>query len=386
MHPLPQTKLQIRLLRSQVHGGVHDKYNVNNKMKQGQIQVTFNWVYVLIAGAVILMFFIGLVVRQQSISEERLAVDVIEIMESIFTGAEVSEKTKNVIDTSGLVDYTFYFSCFDKVTEYGIEGTSAGIQNNVDSIFTPNTLQTAELIAWSLPYNLPYKITDFLFITSSNTKYVVLGQTPFALEFIDSTKEFNVEQGLEELEAGDNYQFRIIDTTGVEIQDGRKTPSALRDVNDDRVTAVSFTGSEGGTRVEYFQKQGITWRSQGRPMPIVSLGGKRDAAKYAAIFAGSAEMYWCGMQKAFTRLQNINKIQAAKLQTFETFYENQTFGSCLGYISGSIDQNMKQPLLLQPSQAEFCSRQQQCQDLLESSAKIQEVNDLMRGGSCTPIY
>ena len=57
--------------------------------KKAQIQVTFNWVYILIAGAVILLFFIGIVVKQKAVSEENLATDVVRVMESIFTGAGV---------------------------------------------------------------------------------------------------------------------------------------------------------------------------------------------------------------------------------------------------------------------------------------------------------
>ena len=92
-----------------------------NKTKKGQIQVTFNWFYVLIAGGVILLFFFGIVMKQQKVSEENLAYDVVRIMESIFTGAGVSEKTKNFIDTSGLVDYTLYFNCDEGTTDFGIK-------------------------------------------------------------------------------------------------------------------------------------------------------------------------------------------------------------------------------------------------------------------------
>ena len=87
------------------------KYFSGPAGKKAQIQVTFSWVYILIAGAVILLFFIGIVVKQKSISEENLATDVVRVMESIFTGAGVSEKTKNFVDISGLADYTLYFNC-----------------------------------------------------------------------------------------------------------------------------------------------------------------------------------------------------------------------------------------------------------------------------------
>ena len=89
--------------------------------KRGQIEITFNWIYIVIAGAVILLFFFSLVVKQKQISEERLSNEVVQIMSSILTGAGVSEKTKNFIDASGLADYILYFSCDAGISEFGIK-------------------------------------------------------------------------------------------------------------------------------------------------------------------------------------------------------------------------------------------------------------------------
>src|SRR3989338_3659037 len=89
-------------------------------MKQAQIEVTFNWIYILIAGTVILLFFIGIAMKQKLSSEQQLSGDIVRTLQSIFTAASVSEKTKNTIDISGLQDYTFYFRCQEGTSEYGI--------------------------------------------------------------------------------------------------------------------------------------------------------------------------------------------------------------------------------------------------------------------------
>ena len=89
-------------------------------------------------------------------------------MESIFTGAQVSEKTKSSIPTGGLSDKTLYFRCEEGVGEYGIEGFPARTQNSLDPIFAPSRMQAARLILWSLPYSLPFKITDFLLLDGSS--------------------------------------------------------------------------------------------------------------------------------------------------------------------------------------------------------------------------
>src|SRR3989338_5971125 len=220
--------------------------------KSGQVEITFNWIYVLIAGVVILLFFIGIVFKQKAASEEKLAGDVVRILESIFTAGTVSEKTKNFIDTSGLVDYTLYFQCLDGVGEFGIVDNPARIENTITPVFGPDELQTSQLIIWSLPYYLPYKVSDFLFITSLNTKYIILGDgNGFADEFLDATEGFTREKvtytNLNNINPGNLYHIRIIDLDGV-LTAGSPIPANLLSGN--KLTVVSFLGNT----VNYYQK------------------------------------------------------------------------------------------------------------------------------------
>src|SRR3989338_857556 len=86
-------------------------YAHTKKDKKAQMDVGFNWIYIMIAGVVILLFFTGIIVKQKTASQQQLSTDVVRIMESIFTAAGVSEKTKNSIDIIGLADYTLTFNC-----------------------------------------------------------------------------------------------------------------------------------------------------------------------------------------------------------------------------------------------------------------------------------
>ena len=70
------------------------------------------------------------------------------------------------------------------------------------------------------------------------------------------------------------------------------------------VTAVTFLS---GNLVQYYQKKGSVWSKKGKPVEMVSLGGKRDAAKYAAIFAHDGSQYNCNMLKAYKRLGLVNQ-------------------------------------------------------------------------------
>src|SRR3989339_75497 len=203
------------------------------KQKKAQVQLTFNWVYIILAGAIILLFFAGLVVQQKSSSEKNLQTEVVNIMESILVGAGVSEKTKNYIDISGLSDYVLDFKCDSSGTSFGIKNSGTSIQLVLDPVFSPQEINSPTLLLWSLPYYHPYKIMDLLMVSSSNTKYYVLGDNSFKTELEKAVRwekgekaSFNFEfiSDVNKIVAGSNYQVRLLDLTGNNIIAGNSVP------------------------------------------------------------------------------------------------------------------------------------------------------------------
>ncbi|HLC52550.1 MAG TPA: hypothetical protein VJI98_04870 [Candidatus Nanoarchaeia archaeon] len=367
--------------------------------KKGQVQITFNWVYVLIAGAVILLFFVGLIARQKSISDNRLAADVIRIMESIFTGAQVSEQTKRLVDTGGLADKTLFFRCSEGVGEYGIEGLPARTQNVIDSIFAPTRLEASSLILWSIPYKMPFKVSDFLFVTSSDVKYYLVGDGQgFARKFIGRATDENpqisikVEKviSLSEIpKGGDDLQYRIIDVDGVAVSSDSAIPPGLRDIEDDKVTAVSFTGNN---EVVFFKKSGNRWLTLNQqPIPLISLGSEDDPAKQAAIFTDDPSIYKCNMQKAFQRLWFLSEVYEGKTKELIKYYElNPGFGNCQGFVSGFIanEGNVVDNMVLLRTRAHACARilDNSCRELNDYSQRLKRLNQMLEKECPLALY
>lgn len=379
--------------------------------KRAQIEVTFNWVYVLIAGAVILLFFGGIVVKQKAASEDNLSRMAMNIMDKIFAGARAAEKTKDFVDISGLADYTFYFDCAHEVSTYGLKGHSNPKEDTVHALFAPLELQGTRMILWSLPYKLPYKIVDFLFITTDKTKYFFVGVDDFTEEFLNATQDNSDKRksisaeaviNLEEINPGKNFQIRIVDVKG-EIQPKTLLPlpllEKLKGYGDSKVTAVSFTGTN---QANFFQKEGDHWKQLNpNPVQIISLGGERDAAKYAAIFAGNDQMYECNMKKAFKRLELVNEVYGGmeitslkpgnKLGEITAYYqahpELQLTGQCQTYLS-EADENVMESLQMHQLKTQMCKIDySKCVELIESADKLKQANtNLAEKGDCIPLY
>ena len=101
------------------------------RRKKGQISIGFHWIYILIAGAIILMFFIGLAVRQKAVAEEKISATVVRTLEGILTGAGLSEQTTHYTE---LPELEISFNCDDEgYSDYAIR----------TSLPTMSTLPTA---------------------------------------------------------------------------------------------------------------------------------------------------------------------------------------------------------------------------------------------------
>ena len=373
--------------------------------KRGQTEITFNWLYILIAGGLILLFFVGIVVKQQARSETQLSFDVVRILESIIKGASISEKTKNSIDISGLKDYTLYFSCEEGVSKYGLEGTSAQVEDVVQPVFSPTRIKAPRLNLWSIPYKLPYKTIDFLFVTSSTTKYFFVGQDEnFVNEFFSQTEKelsgkkevlFEIKRdfvtSVDVIDPEKYFHIRIVDVGGNTIKAGDSVPQKLRSLEDGQVTAVSFTA---GNTADFFQKAGDTWMKRNKqPIYLISLGGERDAAKYAAIFAENEELYTCNMKKAFRRLQYVSEVYLEKLQEMEAYYDTPlrqvNYPDCIGNIK-LFPTNLVERLELFQNKiaaraATYPEATASCTELRPLALTIQELNqELAR--NCATLY
>jgi len=324
-------------------------------------------------------------------------------MGSILTGAGVSEKTKNFVDTSGLVDFTLYFDCLENeyVTEFGIKDQPSRVYEPVMPVFSPREISTTKMITWSLPYKLPFKVVDFLFVTSDNTAYYLMGNDiDFMDEFVNATQGFRVkvlftDSDYVDIDPGDNFQIRFVDFNGNSIQENAPVPEKLNLMADLKVTAVRFSGIN---MVDYFHKEGNVWKKvNAEPVKIISLGGERDAARYAAIFAEDDSIYQCNMGKAFSRLKYLNEVyggknihlgeEGAKLKELTNFYEieHPEKQDCVGVLKG-YSKNVLATLSTHQNNVKVCLlKSGSCSDLIVSANELKSLNNQLNQ-NCVTLY
>src|SRR3989338_6328662 len=205
--------------------------------KRGMIEVNFNWIFILIAGAVIFVFFINIVNKQRQFSDIKTSSAIVTSLESILTGAQISTSTVNIID---LPKVDIGFEC----DRYFIGPVPKQTKGNV--IFAPNLLKGKKMITWALDWNLPYRVTNFLYVTDPELRYIIVYDSDTNLEnkavaqklYDELPKEMNKDPPIRKDNLGNlgdknNYQVKFIFLTSIALgntdTNGLKNFAKMRD-------------------------------------------------------------------------------------------------------------------------------------------------------------
>lgn len=258
-------------------------------------EVQFNWLFVLVAGAAILLFFSVVVAKQKSVSETSTKATVLKSVEAIITGAGVSTDTINNIE---IPLSSIEIGC----GRISIGGVSKQHQNLV--LFAPSLTKGSRLITQTLTFSAPYRATNLLYMTSLQIRYIVIGDTNLAKQINKSLpselkKEFY--QSMPEIRNSNNYKVRFV-IFGEMIE----FPKSLEKMPDYDVTAIKVNGDSEKGIIEFWQKEGNSWLSKGTSSYI----GK--SSLIGAVYTDTLELYECNMQNVFTRLNLVTKIYSEK--------------------------------------------------------------------------
>ncbi len=131
--------------------------------KAQEAETQFKWIFVLIAGAVIIGFFSIVVIKQKASSETSISAKLTQQLNTVLTGSKVTAGTFQEIDTP---KFSVEFSCND----YYVGDISKRLNNKI--VFAPEKIEGRMINTWTLEWNAPYKVANFLYITNPDIRYV----------------------------------------------------------------------------------------------------------------------------------------------------------------------------------------------------------------------
>lgn len=350
---------------------------------KGQIQVQFNWMFVLIVGGLILLFFTNIIIKYQDTSESQTALTVINDLQTIATGAGVSKGTAQVLNKPNV---DLLVSCgMDEDCDCNFKMSGNSKRFGDIRLFAPERVTGREMVAWTLDWNCPFRITNFLYLTSPDVMYYL----------VDITGASQVDDFVNEtLPSLLNYKH---------MGDALDASGPLQDQNDPVIKVVYFgscpspgdANNFSGFDMATDDVKGLCIQSSG---PLFNKGTLKfyevdnnwdfiqdgydinftgDESMFAAIFAGSYHNYECNMKEAFKRMVTISDIYIERTNTL----------TCVGG-SGTLYDKANETLHALRSNASLLSRRVNgsYSELYDLQENMTFHNSQLQIRSCPSIY
>jgi len=298
---------------------------VMKRGRKAQAETQLNWIFILIVGAVILAFFTFIVIKQRSASEAKFAGKVSQQLNTILVGAKVSSGTVQEIPTPEL---SIRFTCND----YYIGPASQRLGNRI--LFAPENVEGNKIITWTLDWNVPFKVTSFLYMTTPFVRYVMISQS------VDDREAKRLFDSLPQ--KLNKRMYSLADyNAGVIRDEGDKY---VRFIFVDAGTMFNipeqFAEAEvSGLTVDTLNRQAqFLVRSVSDPNSFNTQGPKHtfveDEVLYGAVFSDKSEDYECIMTRAYDRLNMVARVYFEKLNEIAPVFEST---NCEGFYKNNPD-------------------------------------------------
>lgn len=308
--------------------------------KRGAVEIQFNWIFVLIIGALILTFFFAIAQKQKQLSERRLGADISAELDLLFTGQGVSSNTISVMDIPNI---PIQVSCDD----YTVFNIPRRLGNTI--IFSPEEITGKKMIGITLPWTVPFKVTNFFYLTTPHVQYIVVNAPDRVQAELAATLPINRGEG-----EGMNVEF-VNDANSVAsipYQNNPHTrfiffntepelPSAFENVKNRDVSAVMLQGGfmafDDISQAHFYRKDRQVFVDDAGPDGNAVHATIGKASIIGAMMTTTATGYECAMTKAINRLRNVAQVYKGRSDAMYTAIHRNECGFAISALDNMID-------------------------------------------------
>jgi len=333
--------------------------------KKAQIQLQFNWIFIGVVGAVVLIIFLSIISGIRKTSEKSLASDALTYYDEIFTSMQSFENTENSPDLLGFeldIDSEEDFCYYYTITGSDLGGRSIEYL----PVFSPDNIRTKAL-SYSLGWDMPFRINYFLYLTSPDIAYVSVGNNEIeeslpnhlTLEKVDDAGDY---------ENQNYYKIRFFsfdnDPSSYNLH------RSVRNLDDNQVSAVYFKDNT----IKFYEKDNDEFVLAGETYYI------DDSTILAGIYSENLGSYECNLEKAITRINKVSKVLMARLDLIK---KSSLLNSCSDSLY-SQGENMLFELIKETNKVEITKQSLSNMNTIRSS--LQNLNENLNENSCPTIY
>jgi len=353
-------------------------------MSKKGFEMQFHWIFILIAGAIILAFFFSLVQKQRDLSQEKLSITLATDMEAVFSGAIESKGTAQplVIPRTGIA-----FSC-SKACECNFYIGEKATEFRDKIIFAPGLISDQDAIAWAQEFKMPFRVTNFLYLTNPNIKYYLVYDSAVQ----DSAKLYR--QMSSELPPGLNLAAidGLSKLKGLRLEGFQETKLVFLGIPEDaepaleglddsfRKEKVSAVSIEPSAKIVYFFEKPEK-ELEFEKYPSVFIG---EPSIFAAMFASDKAMYECGMRAAFARAAHVAQVVYERAQNLQEIAQQQNRTECI-YLLDDLEA-IKESAKTLSTAPQIYEKVQDANAIVSKTESLERENRNIILLSCPEIY
>ncbi|MDD5331752.1 MAG: hypothetical protein PHE43_02940 [Candidatus Nanoarchaeia archaeon] len=274
---------------------------INNR---GEISPVFKYIFAIIAGVLILGFFVRFAFKQVDTSEQIESYTEIRSLEDQLISLSVS--------SSSVIPVNFYTK--NKISLDPVNCDGLVISNNRLStsqvIFSPEEFNSNFYI-WTMNWKYPFRITNFFYLADKETLFVLVGE--------DLAKKLN---GVKDPKTGILNDEAIPEVFSVEYYNNLNVDNIKQYLEDYDKVKVVFIDSKNTLTMEDSKLEVMEIKTNNKCLEDeemdcsgdVIIGDKKyfflgRPSIYAAIFSSN---YGCSYQRALDKLDFMNSLYALK--------------------------------------------------------------------------
>jgi len=346
-------------------------------MKQGVFEIQFNWIFVLIAGGIILFFFLTIIGNQQKSSDEAINIDIVQRLDTILVSTEQSFQTYKELE---LVTTKLTFSCEEGDSELLMGSFSVPTSSQV--LFAPAVAKDRKFQLWTQVWDQPYRVMPFLYITTPHTRFVIVNDSDGYAEGLYNALPANITKVLvDESDIGDYYTHDYDYSIAVFFDNSFNVPAGLAP-KDKRLPVINIRTNVSWDQygmIDFFYVSNPTTPFDYTPMNSQPYLGKEMI--YGALFTADPDLYSCTVKKALDRYKLVTALQesrADKLQLAVDAASNREF--CLPPLDAAT-------IILDRIRTNIHYSITNFTAIAAESARLGLANDdLVRGRRCPLVY
>ena len=281
--------------------------------KRGAVDVQLNWVFILIAGTIILTFFFAVIQKQKSVSERKIGVSLTTSFDGIFTSALSSSDT---LFTMPVPEEGVAFECTDTCDcRYRVGTGEGGYQDKM--MFAAPHVPGPSLTLWAMDFDLPFQIATYLFITSPQVQYVFSADSSNAnlnevLEVFPRNLTLRVEPGdlqhVKDNVENNNFGHTVFVFFGGTVPQNVFVHDTFRSAS---TSAIHVSGLGTDRRVTFYRKPFLNSNRMTREANSATFA-PNTASLLGAIFAADKNMYRCNYGRTMQRVAAISAIYGGR--------------------------------------------------------------------------